>query len=99
MRRCGRRFGRCRGRGFSLLADALCAGLPTPHILRTEVSSEPRETFGQVKRRGQETRAERVTRAERGTRYRVGSCLCRLTFIGEGGPSQNGGERIALGVQ
>jgi hypothetical protein len=43
-----------------LLADALCAGLPTPHILRPEVSSEPRETFGQVKRRGQETRAERV---------------------------------------
>ncbi len=26
--------------------DALCAGLPTPHILRREVSPEPPETFG-----------------------------------------------------
>ncbi len=56
---------------------ALCAGLPTPHILRPEVSREPPETFGQVNRRGQETRAERwdivlVGPAEIGSEQQIG---------------------------
>jgi hypothetical protein len=46
--------------------NALCAGLLTPHSARPQASAKLMETFGQVNRRGRETRAERLRMNRRG---------------------------------